>query len=97
VPESESKLHPSESSPDQPCHPAGPSRFQQAEGVELLLNQLTETNAKLETSDTQCRELTGQVKQLQKDLQDAHDFIFALQPRRPIITPAQAAEDYKSL
>lgn len=94
---SECKLNPIGSSPDQSCHLAGPSKFQQAQGVEILLGQLTETTAKLETSDAQCRELTGQVKQLQKDLQDAHDFIFALQPRRPIITPAQAAEDYKSL
>ncbi|KAF8862454.1 hypothetical protein BDZ45DRAFT_203481 [Acephala macrosclerotiorum] len=97
IPRSESKPGPTETSSDHPSHPTGQTKFQQAEGVEILLAQLTETTARLEVSDTQCRELTSQVKQLQKDLQDAHDFIFALQPRRPIITPAQAAEDYKSL
>ncbi|KAE8442804.1 hypothetical protein EG329_002837 [Mollisiaceae sp. DMI_Dod_QoI] len=87
------KLDPNRPLQDKQFELVRSSEFHQPERVETHVNQLTETAGELEASHA-LSQLKHQVKELQKDLQDAHDFIFALQPRRQITAP-EAAEEFK--
>jgi hypothetical protein len=50
-----------------------------------------------EASQTECEILRNQVLELQKNLHDAQDFIFSLQPRQQRITESEAAVEFHSL
>ncbi|KUJ11962.1 uncharacterized protein LY89DRAFT_217207 [Mollisia scopiformis] len=80
------------------------STFRPPEQTEFLLNQVLERNQvlektrqELEAASSTSQSLASQVKKLQKELDDAHSFIFNLQPATHVITPTQALEDYKTL
>jgi len=53
--------------------------------------------AKLEESERKCEILLSEVKELRKNLNDAQDFIFSLQPLRDKITESQATAEFSSL
>jgi len=55
------------------------------------------TAAKLEESERKCEILLSEVKELRKNLNDAQDFIFSLQPLRDQITESQATAEFSSL
>lgn len=48
-------------------------------------------------SQNECEILRAQVFELRKNLQDAHDFIFSLQPRQQKLTETEAAADFNTL
>jgi GAF domain-containing protein len=48
-------------------------------------------------SQNECEILRAQVLELRKNLQDAQDFIFSLQPRQQKLTETEAAEDFYTL
>ncbi len=52
---------------------------------------------KLKDSQRECDILQRQVRELQKELRDVHDFVFSLQPKREQITESEAAADFKLL
>ncbi|PMD20145.1 hypothetical protein NA56DRAFT_602060 [Hyaloscypha hepaticicola] len=52
---------------------------------------------KLKDSQRECDILQRQVLELQRELRDAHDFVFSLQPKREQITESEAAAEFKSL
>lgn len=57
----------------------------------------TKANDMLTASQNECEMLRTQVFELQKNLQDAQDFIFTLQPRRQKLTETEAAADFNTL
>jgi hypothetical protein len=61
------------------------------------LEAACDTAGKLKDSQRDCDILRRQVHQLQKELRDAHDFVFSLQPKREQITESEAAAEFKSL
>ena len=48
-------------------------------------------------SENECEILRAQVIELQRNLQDAQDFIFSRQPRQQKLTETEAAEDFNTL
>lgn len=52
---------------------------------------------KLKDSQRECGILQRQVRELQKEVRDAHDFVFSLQPKREQITESEAAAEFKLL
>lgn len=73
--------------------PRRPKKAQALDEVAELTNDLIE---KLQRSDAHCKKLENEVNELEKNLQDAHDFIFTLQPRRQVITPTEAADEFRT-
>jgi hypothetical protein len=63
----------------------------------LALEASRDRAGKLKDSQRDCDILQRQVHELEKDLRDAHDFIFSLQPRREQITESEAAAEFKCL
>jgi hypothetical protein len=61
------------------------------------LEEAYDTARRLKESQRECDILQGQVLQLRKELRDAHDFIFSLQPKREQITESEAAAEFRSL
>jgi hypothetical protein len=61
------------------------------------LEEACDTARKFKESQRERDFLQGQVLELRKELRDAHDFIFSLQPRREQITESEAAAEFKSL
>ncbi|RFU34293.1 hypothetical protein B7463_g2071, partial [Scytalidium lignicola] len=57
----------------------------------------TETMEQLSRVNKENETLKNQIVQLQKDLSDAQDFIFSLQPRQINITESEAVSEYNSL
>ncbi|KAG9233805.1 hypothetical protein BJ875DRAFT_441871 [Amylocarpus encephaloides] len=64
--------------------------------VEAIVESLT-IEQKFDESQKQCSILRDQVLELRKNLDDAQNFIFSLQPRSQILTETEAAEDFSSL
>ncbi|PMD40387.1 hypothetical protein L207DRAFT_511881 [Hyaloscypha variabilis F] len=61
------------------------------------LEEACETARKFKETQREHDILQRQVLELQKELRDAHDFIFSLQPRREQITESEAAAEFRSL
>jgi hypothetical protein len=61
------------------------------------LEEACDTARKFKESQRECGILQGQVLELRKELRDAHDFIFSLQPKREQITESEAAAEFRSL
>jgi hypothetical protein len=59
--------------------------------------QLDEKNKQLAASYAQLQERTDRARKLEKELEDAHDFIFTLQPKRQVISAENAAAAFKTL
>lgn len=76
----------------------GLSRASTSESTpDSTLEEGSDTATTLKLSQEMCDILQSQVLELQKELGDAHDFIFSLQPRREQITESEAAEEFTSL
>jgi hypothetical protein len=54
-------------------------------------------NDLFKASQNECEILRAQVFELRKNLQDAQDFIFSLQPRQQKLTETEAAGDFNTL
>ncbi|KAF4636896.1 hypothetical protein G7Y89_g1185 [Cudoniella acicularis] len=73
------------------------SKLEEQLTIHSTLEQACSTAAKFEESQKECEVLREQVISLRKELSDAHNFIFSLQPRREQITESEAATEFKSL
>jgi len=61
------------------------------------LEEACDTAQKLQESLEKCNSLHDQVQDLRKELRDAHDFIFSLQPKREPITESEATSEFRAL
>ncbi len=74
-----------------------PKQAVNEEDLNYVLLDACATAEKLKESQEECAKLRAQTLKLRRDLKEAQDFVFSLQPRQTPFTESEAALDFRSL